>query len=187
VAKWPDKTEARIACDIEVRNSKSLHDVCKGALVSKKLTRVGIGHDPRIVLEDVLTYGVVNDIPSDKKDGKYVISFDGGIVMDLKRLAFRLVTNTPKRCTKDRAKQSTNKIQKAEPKRDHELEHREIMYQAALHAAGVVDSDDSSIEITEVIPGKKKINNDFDDEITITRVKKVEIKKEKNTKQSKKR
>jgi hypothetical protein len=50
------------------------------------------------------------------------------------------------------------------------------MYNGALSVAGVVDSDDSSIEITEVIAGTKKNMNDFDSEIVIMKVMKTEKK-----------
>jgi hypothetical protein len=73
-------------------------------------------------------------------------------------------------------KKSRKKKENRKPERDHELEHRQIMYNGALSVAGVVDSDDSSIEITEVIAGTKKNMNDFDSEIVIMKVMKTEKK-----------
>jgi hypothetical protein len=98
------------------------------------------------------------------------------MVLDLKRLAFCLLTNTPERNTKKSSKKKENR----KPERDHELEHRQIMYNGALSIAGVVDSDDSSIEITEVIAGTKKNMNNFDSEIVIVKVT-IGVKKEKRT------
>jgi hypothetical protein len=154
---------------MKVHNAKNLHHVHQGALVCKKLIRFGIGHDPDIIVKNVPTLGVVNAVPSDRKNGNYVISFDGGMVMDLKLLAFCLLMNMPERNTKKNSKKKENR----KPERDHELEHRQIMYNGALSVAGVVDSDDSSIQITEVIPVTKNDTNDFDGEIMITKVKAI--------------
>jgi hypothetical protein len=164
----------------------------KGALVSKNLTRLGLGNDPDLILKNVHTYGVVAEVPRpNTSDRYYKIHFDGGLCTYLDRYVFSLETNTPY-CRKvapekipDKTPQKTQEEVKTQKVDDvsessgsgedwHIRQHRRIM----SHCDFPADDDDSSIEFVGVKEGKGKgkekgrsieVEEKVDDEIMITK------------------